>query len=178
MVQSPSSAARAACVGTALLGWALLGPGLFAFERVGPGPALGAGACELVIEGSRIARLTLEGRYGQIRHLANPGPRVSLPAGDYSVRQVELKGGYQFIGPSTPDPGRFTLTAQAPYRLKVGAPLTSDVKVARSGRFLTLDYQLLDAGGRAYRGGESVNRPRFTVYRGDREIGSGSFEYG
>jgi hypothetical protein len=135
-------------------------------------------ACELEIQGSHISTLTLESQDGQIRHIANPGPRLSLPAGTYCVRQVNLKGGHLFVGSSAPEPDWFTLTPENAHQLKVGAPLTPRVQVARWGRFLRLDYQLLDVGGRAYRGGQPTNRPRFTVYRGDRQIGSGSFEYG
>jgi hypothetical protein len=168
---------KAACFCAILLIWLVLRAGCFAAEPNTTGSAPGA-ACQLDIEGSHIDRLTLESRSGQIRHIASPGPRVMLPAGTYCVRQVDLKRGYRFIGSSAPDPGWFTLSPETPHQLKVGAPLTPSVKVARWGRFLTLDYQLLDAGGRVYRGGQSVNRPQFTTYRGDREIGSGSFAYG
>jgi hypothetical protein len=183
-MQFGRSASREVWWWIVLLGWVSLGADLSAAQREGPGPAPGAGACELIIEGSRIESLTLESQDGHIRHIANPGRRLSLPAGKYCIRQVNLKRGYLFIGSSAPEPDWFTLAPETPHQLKVGAPLTPSVKVARRGRFLMLDYQLLDAGGRAYRGGASVNRPRsisrprFTVYRGEREIGSGSFEYG
>jgi hypothetical protein len=178
IMQSRGSALKAVCSWMLFLGWGFLGTGLSAAQEEGPGPAPGTGACELEIVGSHIDRLTLESPNGHIRHMASPGPHLSLPAGKYCVRQVDLKGGYQFIGSSVAEPGWFTLTPETPQQLKVGAPLKPSVKVTRRGRFLTLDYQLLDAGGRVYRGGQSVNRPRFMVYRGDREIGSGSFEYG
>lgn len=183
-MQTGRRASRAICSWMVLLGWVFLGSGLSAAQREGPGSAPGAGACELDIAGSHIDRLTLENQNGHIRHIASPGPRLSLPAGKYCVRQVNLEGGYQFIGSSDGEPRwftlarRFTLTPESPYQLKVGAPLKPSVRATRWGRFLRLDYQLVDAGRRPYRSEQRTNPPRFTVYRGDREIGSGSFEYG
>jgi hypothetical protein len=183
-MQSGRKASSPVCSWMVLLGWVFLVTGLSAAEVPGPAPAAGAGGCKIDIQGSHIRRLTLEAQSGYVRPIDHPGPRISLPPGKYRVRQVDLEGGYQFYGFSAADPGWFTLTPETPYQLKVGGPLTPSVKVTRWGRFLTLDYQLLDAGGRAYRGGASVNRPRsisrprFTVYRGEREIGSDSFAYG
>jgi len=183
-MQTGRRASKAICSWMVLLGWAFLGTGPSAAQEEGPGPAPGTGACELDIEGSHISRLTLESQDGRIRHIASPGPRLSLPAGKYCVRQVNLEGGYQFIDLSDTVPRwltlarRFTLTPESPYQLKVGAPLKPSVRVTRWGRFLRLDYQLLDAGRRPYRSEQRTNPPWFTVYQGDREIGSGSFEYG
>ena len=50
--------------------------------------------------------------------------------------------------------------------------------VKRAGRLLTLDYQLLDADGQKFRNPDRNHPPRFTVYQGDRLVGSGTFEYG
>ena len=56
--------------------------------------------------------------------------------------------------------------------------LTPSVSVKRVGRFLKLDYQLLDANGRKYTVDARSSQPQFTIYQGDQKIGSGSFEYG
>ena len=55
---------------------------------------------------------------------------------------------------------------------------TPYVTAKRQGRLLTLDCQLRDAGGRKYTSQTRTNPPRFAIYQGDREIASGSFEYG
>jgi len=177
-MQTGRRASRAICPWMVLLGWVFLGTGLSAAQQEGPGDALGAGACQVDIEGSHIKRLTLESGDGYVRTVERPGTSLSLPAGKYNLRQISLEGGYHSYPRVGTEEGSFALTPEAPYRLKVGAPLKPSVKVARWGRFLTLDYRLLDAGGRVYFGEQSTSRPQFTVYRGDREIGSGSFEYG
>ncbi len=75
--------------------------------------------------------------------------------------------------------GRFLVTPDEPGQLQARAPLKSELTFTRSGKILTLDYKVRDAAGRKYRGGRSpLDPPRFTVHRGDREIGSGTFEYG
>jgi len=61
--------------------------------------------------------------------------------------------------------------------------LTPHVQATRAGRLLSLDYQLLDASGKN-RVDELIQQrqrntpPRFTVWQDEREIGSGTFEYG
>jgi hypothetical protein len=138
-------------------------------------PAALAG--QLNIDGKFVETLTLETEQGDLREIENPGPSWSLPQGRYCVREVHLRGGYHCYCYPAAEEGWFTLTSEEPYQLKVGAPLTPKVRVARSFRSLELDYELLDAGGRNYAGpGPEV--PQFAVYSGDRKIGSGSFDYG
>jgi hypothetical protein len=65
-----------------------------------------------------------------------------------------------------------------PNRLPSGAELRPVVKATRQGRTLKLEYKLLDAAGRNWAGRHRAKEPRFTVYKGNRQIGSGSFRYG
>jgi hypothetical protein len=63
--------------------------------------------------------------------------------------------------------------------LLAGGPLTNSVDVMRRGKYLALNYRLTGVGG----GYQLVNQdrshpPEFTVYQGDRKIGSGKFEFG
>jgi hypothetical protein len=75
--------------------------------------------------------------------------------------------------------GRVLVTPDEPGQLQAGAPLESELTFTRSGKILMLDYKLLDAAGRDFsRSGAALGPPRFVVYKGDREIGSGTFEYG
>ena len=152
---------------------------LFAAAIAGADKGPGALAARLEIEGKFVEKLALENRRGVLRVIERPGPSWSLPAGQYRVREVHLRGGFRCNLFPDAEQGWFTLSEEEPYQLDVGAPLTPKVKVTRRLRVLTLQYQLLDAGGRDY-GTEqqTVPPPQFAVYSGDRKIGSGAFEYG
>ena len=157
----------------------------------GVGAALGADAegpsagdtadCTLQIEGTLIESLTLVTRSGDPQTFERPGASVSVPAGEYRVQEVTLQGDYASYDYSA-DPGDwFSLTPEEPHRLQVGAPLKPELSATRSGRIVKLDHGLYDGGGRryTYRGeNERPDPPRFTVYRGEQEVGSGAFEYG
>ena len=66
--------------------------------------------------------------------------------------------------------------------------LTPRLRVARAGRLLSMNYELLDAAGQnmistlrapaADGSRQKPDPPRFTVSQDGREIDSGSFEYG
>lgn len=111
---------------------------------------------------------------------AKPGETVSLPAGRYFVREVELTGGFQCYCWLGDDDDWITLPASPPPVVKVGAPLTPQIQVERSGRLLKLDFQLVDAAGRGYspKDEDAVAPPKFTILKNGQTIGSGSFEYG
>ena len=57
--------------------------------------------------------------------------------------------------------------------------LKPSVKIERQGRLLVLTYHAVDAQGAPYSTAEQRSlSPRFTIYKGQREIASGQFEYG
>jgi len=137
-------------------------------------------ACRLRIEGRAIERLTLADENGRVTAVDQPGDSVSLPAGKYRVQEVGLTGGFQ-CSAYAPGPDGWVQLAQGRTPvLKLGAPLTPQVRVKRVGRLLRLDYELVDAAGRKYvqRGDENAVRPKFTVSKDGQTLGSGSFEYG
>jgi hypothetical protein len=153
-------------------------------------PAEKQALCELRIEGQSIESLTLDGAPGPFER---PGKVLHLPAGWYLVSEVILEGGYQhdaviFFPRKTSEErwfrankGAFELTPEQPYTLKVGGPLLPKAEVTRQGKCLKLSYDLVDAEGRSYRKNDNTDRsspPRFKVCKGEREIGSGTFEYG
>jgi hypothetical protein len=140
-----------------------------------PGKATG---CELIIEGESIDQLVLGNEHDVTERIDRPGESVTLPPGRYRVWHVGLEGGYQAYLHSPTEEDWFTLTPDHPHRLKLGPPLTPSVKARRQGRFLTLDYELLDASGNNYTNRENAIAPRFTISKDGREIGSGSFKYG
>ena len=63
--------------------------------------------------------------------------------------------------------------------LAVGGPLTNSVSINKRGKYLTLNYELLGAGG-AYQlaNNDRSHPPEFTVYRGEKKLVSGKFAYG
>ena len=134
--------------------------------------------CELIFEGKCIESIKLYDEQGKTKSFVKPDASVFLPPGRYSIEEIELQGGYS-AGPSFGfSDQEFVLSPDKPCRLKCGAPLAPTVTVKRAGRLLTMDYQLLDAAGREYQESGRDNPPSFAVYRGDRQIGSGTFEYG
>ncbi len=143
--------------------------------------------CELKIEGHSILSLTLirmgdaSGPVAGEKHL-RPGKSLQLPAGRYYVESVELEGEYQATGPMPGEEQWFELARDKSSQLVIGAPLSPSVSVTRHGKFLEMDYQLVDAAGRSYTFvGRNVPRPeppRFTVYQDGQVLGSDSFDYG
>lgn len=154
----------------------LLAPTLMSAEPAPP--ATDAAACRLNIVGESIETLTLTNQAGVAKQLNRPGSSVSLPAGQYRISQVELKGGYRCRAAGTGKNDLFRLVAGKSHQLEVGAPLAPSVQVTRQGRLLKIDYQLLDAAGRSYTGPRATDPPGFTVLKDGREIGAGTFEYG
>jgi hypothetical protein len=147
--------------------------------------------CELKIEGHSILSLTLlkesgvpgniaEGLAGE-KHV-RPGTSLWLPAGRYRVEGVELEGGYRSSASYRHDDEWFELAPGKPQQLVIGAPLSPQVTVKRHGKFLEMSYDPVDAAGRSYGwstgAGQRPAPPRFTVYKNDEVLGSGSFEYG
>ena len=144
------------------------------------GPRAGdSDTCELRIDGKQVEKLTLVSRAGTRREIDRPKRNVSLPPGEYRVQEVRLEGGYAHYAGARE--AWFSLTPGRPHQLTVGAPLEPQLELTRTGRIVQLDHQLLDADGRDYhfRGiGTRLDPPQFTVCRAERQIGSGSFEYG
>ncbi len=134
----------------------------------------------LRIQGGSLQALTLVDRQNQPTELKKPGPSVSLPAGEYRVQRVELQGGYSCYRYRPAEEEWFVVRPGEATEVVVGAPLTPTIKIQRQGRVLVLDYRLLDASGGNYRRSSTNldNSPTFTVYGGDREVGSGTFRYG
>ncbi len=152
---------------------------------------LGAGVClcqaqepnkpdsavgELKLEGQHIEQLVLSRNDSHTETLNNPGQITRLPAGEYLLQEVRLKGGYIRSRISTSE--RITVRAGQQEVLKVGAPLVPTIKVQRQGRILRLSYDLLGAGGESYTGGDRSKPPTFAVYKGQKQIASGKFEFG
>jgi len=137
----------------------------------------GGGNGEIKIEGKGIEQLVLKNKDGNRETIERPGEIVSLPAGEYRLYNVGLEGGFNsFVGGYCGD-----WIAAEPNNsgvLKVGGPLKQKLDVVRHGNVLILKHSLNGIGGNVYRADNNDKRPGFVVYKGDKEIASGKFEYG
>ena len=132
---------------------------------------------ELKIEGNHIKKLVLRRKNGQNEIINTPDAIIKLPVGEYSLLESHLKGGYVRLGTSTNE--WIEVSEDKPAVLKVGAPLKQTIVVIRQGKVLILNYKLMGAGGEQYRDPmRPETRPSFTIYKGERIVGSGKFDYG
>lgn len=132
---------------------------------------------ELKIEGENIEQLILQSG-GEKQTFEYPGESIMLKSGTYQVLELHLKGGFAHLltqGPERLEP--IQAGPGEPAILKAGGPLEQRIKVQRKGQLLTMDYGLIGAAGEGYRF-ERTHRPAFTVYKGDKEIASGKFQFG
>ncbi len=151
----------------------LFGSGVWLCKAQDGKPAMG----ELRLEGEYIERLALRRNDGHTEILNNPDETVELPVGQYLVQDVRLKGG--FTRQTIQKSNRVTISEDETALLRVGAPLKQTISVRRRGSILELTYGLFGADGNTYALSANRNkRPTFTIYKGDREIAAGEFEFG
>jgi hypothetical protein len=129
---------------------------------------------ELIVTGENVESVTLKRLDGIEFKIADIGVSVFLPPGLYTVEKISFPGGNVF-SPSVPR-NTLTFNAESPTPLDLSIKPTPEVK--RAGGLLTLDYTLLDGEGRKYTADNRLVPPGFVIKRGEREIFSGSFEYG
>jgi hypothetical protein len=137
---------------------------------------------ELKIAGKFIQRLVLSGG-PYLVVLDQPAASVQVPTGSYNRPDIllEQNGAEAFFNSGQSQAGRrISVDDKTPAVLDAGGPLTNSVTASRHGRDLRLDYRLVGAGGETYQLANQ-NRsqpPEFAVYKGDRKIASGKFEFG
>jgi hypothetical protein len=137
---------------------------------------------EVKITGKYIERLTLPGGTYLVV-LDQPGQTTKVPTGSYNQPNVLLQqGGVEAFHTSSQAPAgkRISVDGNMPVTLDVGGPLTNAVGVSRHGQDLRLDYRLLGAGGANYQlaNQDSSHPPEFAIYKADKKIASGKFEFG
>lgn len=150
-------------------------PGVKPGSRQDQNSALG----ELKLEGKHIKRLVLRLKNGARKEFNTPGEAIKLPAGEYQLQEARLQGGY-YCGITTriSDANWVTVAQDKPAVLEVGAPLKQAIRVERRGSLLVLNYELSGVGGEKYTASDRSKPPTFAVYKGDRKIASGKFEFG
>lgn len=137
---------------------------------------------ELRITGKFIQRLVLAGG-PYLVVLDQPAASVQVPTGSYNQRDIRLEqnGNEAFRDSGQSQSGkRFSVDDKIPAMLNVGGPLTNSVTANRHGQDLRLDYRLVGAGGETYQlaNQDRSKPPEFAIYKGDKKIASGKFEFG
>jgi hypothetical protein len=137
---------------------------------------------ELRITGQFIQRLVLPGG-AYLVVLDQPEGLVQVPTGAYNQPDIllEQKGAEAFpVSGLLQGIGRISVDGKTTAVLDVGGPLTNSVTASRQGQDLTLDYCLVGAGGQAYQlaARDPTKPPAFAIYKGDKKIASGDFEFG
>lgn len=132
---------------------------------------------ELKLEGENIEQLILQSS-NQKQTFDRPGKSIMLESGTYQISQLQLKGGfihYPYV--DTTRLGPIQIGPGEPATLKAGGPLEQHITVQRKGQLLTMDYRLIGVAGEWYRNNNRYP-PTFTIYKGDKEIASGNFQFG
>ena len=132
---------------------------------------------ELKLESEDIRLLVLQSG-NEKQTLDEPGKSIMLEPGTYKISQLLLKsglvhfpsGGSTRLGPIQVGPGE-------PAILKAGGPLEQRITVQCKGQLLAMDYRLIGVAGEGYRNDRRYP-PTFAVYKGDKEIASGKFQFG
>ena len=137
---------------------------------------------EVNIRGKSIRLLTLE-TDSVLVQLDSPVGAIAVPIGNYSVSDVFLDGGKFGIFRAEEFPlesSKITVAEDQSCDLTIGAPLNNTARISRMGNVITLDYELLGIGKEKY---EKITQtlteaPTLSVFKGDRKIASGKFEFG
>jgi hypothetical protein len=137
---------------------------------------------QLKITGKFIHRLTLSGG-PYLVVLDHPVEVVEVPIGRYNPPDILLEQGDTKAYCLSRHWGfgqRISVDGKTPPILTVGGPLTNSVTVTRQGQDLLLNYQLIGVAGQIYQlaNRDYAHPPEFAVYKGDRKIASGKFQYG
>lgn len=133
---------------------------------------------EIKIEGKYIQRLVLQDSKGQRKEFIKPEESIRLPEGEYSVQEIQLEGGFKCRGFPYIEGCKVTVKNNTPVVLKVGGPIKQNVRIQKKGSALVLNYELLGVGGEKYINDAERKPATFVIYKGDKQIQSGTFQYG
>jgi hypothetical protein len=139
---------------------------------------------EVRFTGQHVRRALLAGGPSTVV-LDEPSGTVKAPQGTYFIPAVHLRKDDAEARMNEPGNGSganlpsVVVQADTPALVTAGGPLTNSVMIQRRGQSLVLHYRLLGAGGETYRPrSRDGEPPRFAIYRGDRLLESGHFEFG
>jgi len=130
----------------------------------------------LRIDGTGVQRLQLTDGGGKRHSVEVIDGLAELGPSTYTVTQIYLTNG---LYSRTPKTLAVEVTDDAEATLKVGGPLTQKIEAKRQGCMLVLSSFTEGVGGVRYSGRPAGGAPpTFEVYKGERKIDDGQFEYG
>ncbi len=139
---------------------------------------------EVAVQGQYMDRLIFREHQSQPPFTVvvdSPGPVTKIPVGIYNNYDVYLKreGAEAFRSYRGRYPVKLTISATNRAVINVGGPLTNSVVVVSRRRTILLDYQLKGADG-SYQmmGNNRTNPPRFTISQANKQLTTGTFEFG
>jgi hypothetical protein len=127
---------------------------------------------ELHFEGRHVSRVMIADR-NNTGMLDWPDPLMKIPQGRYFSKRVDILDSFTSTRMTSWEFGQ-----TSPAVLKTGGPLHKRIAITRSGPSLDLNYELAGFDETGYRTDNQVDNPAFAVYRGDRQVGEGTFRYG
>jgi len=134
---------------------------------------------ELKIQSINIEKLVLQDQNGKQKTINDPEQVITLPVGEYSIKQVHLKGGYSCGYRTTMNlSDSISIDSNKQIKLKAGDPLKQIIHINRQGKYLVLSYELLGVDNQKYMNSNREKQPEFSIYKADKLIASGNFEFG
>jgi hypothetical protein len=133
----------------------------------------------LRIDGAGVQRLQLIDSDGKKHSVEVVDGIVTLDPSTYTVTRIYLTNGL-YSGSNGPAKHlTVEVTAEAETTLKVGGPLKQRIEAKRQGCMLVMSSFTEGVGGIRYAGRPAGGEaPGFEVYKADRKIADGQFEYG
>lgn len=134
-------------------------------------------ACQLILEGRPVEKLTLIDDHEQTLEFIRPGSGLSLPPGRYHIHELSVQ--WDDDGPvwTGEDLGLITLDTTHPCHLDVGSSKAPRVVMNRRGPILSFRYDPV-IGNKAFSTATRASRPQFAAYQKGEKVGTGTFEYG
>ena len=138
---------------------------------------------KLRVEGQNINQLVLNN--GEMLVLPCLGDEEkTVPVGDFVCQGLSLKVDEErTASPRMLSDIIISISADGENVLRAGGPLNQSVHIERVGKTLRFNYEIIGAGGEKYDIQQINNydynkKPSVAIYKGDLQVGSGSFEYG
>jgi hypothetical protein len=106
----------------------------------------------------------------------NGQPRLYAENGDWVFWPPEVTS----QAPKKKTPARTGMDEEKAAEYRAAAPLNHTVRIERTGSYLKLNYELIGTDGKKYDLWKinDRSRPGFAIYRGDTQVGGGTFEFG